>query len=520
MIVLGTLTLPYDIDVIDSGTFANVKGLKKIIIPYTVKEIRANAFSYNNDIEEVVFQTNEETGEGCIKIGNNAFESCENIKNVILPESLISIGTAVFENCKNIDSVNIPSKITTIPTWTFQNSGLKTITLGDKVTNVESSSFYGCKIEKIIFPNSVNNIGYNSFKVCSNLKKVEIKGTNVKLDPTSFWGDPIEEIRLNENGNLKWDSENVSIVDNNLNQVVFVSSNYMSSNDTYSIPEGVTSFSYPLSGKINKLMVSSTCTSLDPYTFPNLINITVQEGNTYFIVNEEADLLYNIDKALVYCFSTSSEISIPSGIEIINGCAFNCKTISKLTLGNDVKDIRGSALRDIFGLREVIIGPKVISIVPNFVDGLWGYDLKVDSNNMKYLSNNNILYEKVNDGKSLKLYKVCYKPTEATICTIDISEKINDLSVTVLGQGAFTGQNTITEIEIPSSIVTIESGAFSGCSSLKKILIPSSVKSIGSNVFWACPNLDSINLACSKGAISGSPWGATKGERVVKWNSI
>ena len=96
----GTVTLPYDIQVIDKGTFANVKGLKKIIIPYTVKEIRNNAFSDNYEIQEVEFLTKKENNgkiEGCEKIENYAFYKCQNLKQIALPESLKELGTGIFE---------------------------------------------------------------------------------------------------------------------------------------------------------------------------------------------------------------------------------------------------------------------------------------------------------------------------------------------------------------------------------------------------------------------------------------
>ena len=76
----GTVTLPYDIQVIDKGTFSGVKGLKKLTIPYTVKEIRDDAFSYNTEIEEIDIQTKD--GQGCTTIGNNAFKECTNLTKI------------------------------------------------------------------------------------------------------------------------------------------------------------------------------------------------------------------------------------------------------------------------------------------------------------------------------------------------------------------------------------------------------------------------------------------------------
>ena len=68
----GTLELPDTVITIGEGAFANTASdgivLRKVIIPYTVKEIKQNAFNGNNTIEEVEFQT--KSGKGVTKIGD------------------------------------------------------------------------------------------------------------------------------------------------------------------------------------------------------------------------------------------------------------------------------------------------------------------------------------------------------------------------------------------------------------------------------------------------------------------
>lgn len=67
-------------------------------------------------------------------------------------------------------------------------------------------------------------------------------------------------------------------------------------------------------------------------------------------------------------------------------------------------------------------------------------------------------------------------------------------SVTSIGQFAFSGCSSLTSIEIPASVTGIESFAFNGCSSLTSIEIPASVTSIESSVFENCSSLISIKL--------------------------
>ena len=62
-------------------------------------------------------------------------------------------------------------------------------------------------------------------------------------------------------------------------------------------------------------------------------------------------------------------------------------------------------------------------------------------------------------------------------------------SVTSIGNSAFRGCRSLSEIVIPSSVTSIGDWAFYGCYSLLEIVIPSSVTSIGDSAFWDCYSL-------------------------------
>lgn len=77
---------------------------------------------------------------------------------------------------------------------------------------------------------------------------------------------------------------------------------------------------------------------------------------------------------------------------------------------------------------------------------------------------------------------------------VEIPEKINNTTVTAIGDFAFQKCPTLTRITLPKTITTIGNGAFSECSSLWGINIPDSVTSIGQGAFWECSALCSIDL--------------------------
>ena len=65
-------------------------------------------------------------------------------------------------------------------------------------------------------------------------------------------------------------------------------------------------------------------------------------------------------------------------------------------------------------------------------------------------------------------------------------------SVTSIGDSAFYGCYSLSEIVIPSSVTSIGDSAFYGCYSLSEIVIPSSVTSIGDSVFYDCKFPDNL----------------------------
>ena len=77
---------------------------------------------------------------------------------------------------------------------------------------------------------------------------------------------------------------------------------------------------------------------------------------------------------------------------------------------------------------------------------------------------------------------------------VDVPEKIDEKSVTSVGEYAFYNCTSFTSITIPDSVTSIGRSAFGDCISLTSITIPDSVTEIGMTAFSGCSNLTGITL--------------------------
>ena len=121
---------------------------------------------------------------------------------------------------------------------------------------------------------------------------------------------------------------------------------------------------------------------------------------------------------------------------------------------------------------------------------------------------NKILYKKNNEKKDT-LVSVLYKIDG----TIELDSKVK-----TIGYYSFYGQSGLKELVIPEGIEKIEASAFTNCPSLLKIEIPKTVKSIGDSCFSDnTSSLEEILIKNKEDSITGAPWGAAKGMKVVQW---
>ena len=223
------------------------------------------------------------------------------------------------------------------------------------------------------------------------------------------------------------------------------------------------------------------CNSLTSINIPNSVTTI---GNSAFC---ECDSLTSINipnsvttignSAFCECDSLTS-INIPNSVTTIGNSAFcDCDYLTSINIPNSVTTIGDSAFCECNSLTSITIPCSVVTIIGNPFDHWYG---NLYNESKAFIYEDHVLFNKN------KTTLIAYR-AEETNYTIPNS-------VTTIGEGAFSGCESLTSINIPNSVTTIGNYAFCGCTSLTSINIPNSVTTIGNSAFWNCNSLTSINI--------------------------
>ena len=184
---------------------------------------------------------------------------------------------------------------------------------------------------------------------------------------------------------------------------------------------------------------------------------------------------------------------------------------AEVVIPNGVKSISHEAFWDHNSLKSITFPASVTSIDARmFYHGDSLERITVDKGNAVYHSVNNCVIET----KSKKLVAACNGsiiPNDGSITSIgewafsgysSLTNITIPESIASIGKYAFNSRDNLASIDIPSSVTSIGEGAFSQCMSLRNITIPNSVTSIDKNAFAECICLENIILPPSITKIS------------------
>ncbi len=127
--------------------------------------------------------------------------------------------------------------------------------------------------------------------------------------------------------------------------------------------------------------------------------------------------------------------------------------------------------------------------------------ITISNNNPNYIVKDGAIYSK--DGTIL------ITPVKRTITSFEIPTGVKEIA-----DYAFHVFSKLESVSIPNTVEKIGS-SFNFCNSLTTIEIPSSVTNMSNNCFLESPNLKKIIIHNKD--LKGSPWGCIIGDKAVEW---
>ena len=422
---LRTLVLPADVTSIGSYAFSDCGRLTQLTIPDGVTSIGSYAFSYSFDSSKYPHLAELHMPAQLKTLGQYAFYYNRSLQSIEIPDDVETIDEYVFYNCgvrnvtlneglkkisryafssSSVQNINFPSTLETIEQDAFYNSSLRgPITLPAALKTIPASTFQSCtSLDNVTFSEGLETIGNSAFYNCSNLKVVHLPQSLKTIGNQAF----DQCFRLEE----------------------------------VTLPDALESLGN---------YVFRDCDSLSTFTFPETI-IYVPEY-----------VLQNCDKL--------STINLASGVRRISAYAFGgCGNLKSFDFD------RYKKLNQIYGYSFQYTGLKELDL-PDRIDTLY-------VGAFRYC-------------KSLKRAKM---PTGVDYVASNLFYGCDSLAEVVMHDGinrvnseAFYGCKLLPTIELNDGITTIGSSAFSGCSLLELPgnKLPASLTTVGSSAFYGCANL-------------------------------
>ena len=523
------IVVPQGVTAIGESAFSNTKDILGVLLPDSVKEIRARAFISCDGLQVINIP------DGVTAIGDDAFFACKALIGVLIPNSVKSIGKKAFSNCGYLEIIYY---VGTQESWDAVSKGKdwnkgagKHVVEFKMVVGEEPFAHVHIWSEWVRIKEPTTTEEGIKQKTCLTCGKIKTKSVNVILPIT-------EELKfeLNEDGtgyivSSSYSEDEIIVIPAEYEgmPVIGIGDHAFHMRNTVKkvyMPDSITFISvraFAMCDELEYIRLSDSlitigegafdsCTSLKSINIPYSV-VTICDGAfcecfSLESVNfeEDSELTAIRYSAFLNCTSLKS-INMPASLDEINSYAFqNCFALEEIKLNEGITYLGYHAFSFCYSLAEVYIPASVTEICEGlFFNCKSLKSINVDKNNKYYQSIDGNLYSK--DGKIFMQYAVGKD---------DTSLKIVD-SVTNIYERAFSGNAALLSIKVDKNnknYTSIDGNLYT--KDTKTLLlyapgkaeesfsIPSHVEKIGSWSFYECKNLKSITIPASVKRID--PW--------------
>jgi len=470
----GNYSIPSTVSSIRYYCFSNCSGLSSISVPSSVTLIEnvvfyrctalinvdannpnyssINGVLFNKDQTKLIQCPTSKTGSYAIPnsvtiIGNNAFEGCSGLANVVMPSSIVFIQNYSFYECSGLTKITIPSS----------------------VNSIEQFAFYNCsRLEEAIIPSSVKSLRESVFGLCKKLKSIysyPISPVNLTLSDKFFEAVntatctlfvPFGSKLAYKESNQWKDFSNIIEMSG-----IFLSDIEIGMESNASTTKIKITSSADWSATSDQAWL--TVTPLGGSTGGNTVTLTATANPTTAIRTARVTISSVGLTSQIIKVTQYGNVAVTAGnLKAILGGQLS--TLKNLTLTGSID------ARDFKTMRDEMPTLTDIDLSDATIVAYSGNDGPASTVTKNYPANGIPDY-------------AFSDPFNNSQGKVGLNSIVLPVSVTSIGNYSFTKCEGLTKIDLPAHITSIGKNAFEYCTQLKNINIPSEVTSIGSQAF-------------------------------------
>lgn len=488
---LNTVEWNQSLKVIHANAFENT-ALTTVEFPASLTGIDAYAFSGAKELSRAVFP------EGLTSIGSCAFASA-GMTSVELPESLTTLGNGAWMNCASLSTVQLNAGLKMLPMNTFEGcASLSEVVLPEGMTEIGARALAGCSsLTNVVLPRSLRVIGGATFENCTALTQLLIWPDVTEIAADAFTG--CKELTIQG-----WNGSAAQLA------ATAQGLPFSAQDQALAYRLNATEDGYLVSGCDSNAVVlilpaeheEMPVTGIVSDAFADcayLREVSVEEGSSGFAV--ENGVLLNAARTTLLLYPArraDTGFTVGSTITEIGDYAFaHCANLRTLTIGDQVQTIGEHAFASVNeGLCLLVTDGSYAQLwasahgVP-FASAATMFTYRVENEKAYVTGYTGTLSEIVVPASidGCEIYAI-ENLRNSMLTRVTVSEGIVEI-----GEGAFQGDSSslLERVILPGSIRIISRFSFAGQTHLKEIALGGTTE-IGASAFQGCESLTEIDL--------------------------
>lgn len=441
------------VTMIGEGAFANVKGLKSLVVNSKITSIGKDAFK-GAEIDTIYY------GSTFSSTTYPLFANA-NVKTVVFIGT--SVPAYILYNASTVNSIILKDTVTSIGTCAFAGCGVSNIQFSLNLKNIGSEIFAGClNLVSIEMPN-YNSLPVGIFDYCTNLEVLYLPKTISKIEPLAFKGCASISTIYYAGSTHEWRS-------------VAKAHEWDYNTDAFDIvcTDGVVHKDGTLDDNLDLYFQWQLNNDRASYTLVKYLQCpdeVVIVPKTY----HGLPVVAIADNA--FAGSDIKELAILADIRHIGEGAFaGCKNLTHIELPNSVLTIGKAAFQNCTALQDIVLSDNL---------QFYNIDMFNGCDMLRYNVYDNGLYLPSNDTS----YYLLVKTTNNNISSFKFHPDTRHM------EDVFIDHDNLTSIEFAPYLIYIPAYACRDCENLTTVIMGNEVILVGEGLFMNCEQLKDVTLS-------------------------